>query len=71
MTVDLTKIIESKATLRRALAKLPVAEKLLMLEGLRERLLAIRPQTSRTGPAEPGSVTQPGVNVDSGAPVGQ
>ena len=38
MTFDLPKIIESK----RALAALPVTEKLRMLDALRERELAIR-----------------------------
>lgn len=43
MTVDLRKILESKRTLRRALATLPVSEKLRLLEIMRERELAIRP----------------------------
>ena len=42
MTFDLQKIIESKRALRRKLAALPVAEKLRMLDALRERELAIR-----------------------------
>ena len=42
MTFDLQKIIESKRALRRNLAALPVAEKLRMLDALRERELAIR-----------------------------
>ena len=42
MSFDLQKIIESKRALRRDLAARPVAEKLLMLDALRERELAIR-----------------------------
>jgi hypothetical protein len=41
MTVDLTKILESKRALRRELAARPVAEKLRMLEVMRERDMAI------------------------------
>jgi hypothetical protein len=40
MTSPLQKIIESKRAMRRDLAKRPVAEKLRMLEALRERQLA-------------------------------
>ena len=42
MTFDLQKILESKRALRRNLAARPVAEKLRMLDALRERELAIR-----------------------------
>lgn len=42
MTFDLKRILESKKALRRKLADLPVAEKLAMLDKLRERALAIR-----------------------------
>lgn len=42
MTFDLQKLIESKRAQRRKLAALPVAEKLRMLDALRERELAIR-----------------------------
>jgi hypothetical protein len=42
MSFDLEKIIESKRALRRKLAALPVAEKLRMLDALRERDLTIR-----------------------------
>ena len=45
MSFDLQKIIESKRALRRKLAALPVAEKLRMLDALRERELAIRGRT--------------------------
>lgn len=41
MTPSLQKILESKRALRRELAARPVAEKLQMLEAMRERELAI------------------------------
>ena len=42
MTFNLQKILESKRALRRELAARPVAEKLRILDALRERELAIR-----------------------------
>jgi len=42
MSFDLQKILESKRALRRDLAARPVAEKLRLLDALRERELAIR-----------------------------
>ena len=51
MTFDLQKIIESKRALRRKLAALPVAEKLRMLDALRERELAIRGRTVQSDPS--------------------
>ena len=42
MSFDLQKIVESKRALRHDLAERPVAEKLRMLDALRERELAIR-----------------------------
>jgi hypothetical protein len=42
MSFDPRKILESKRALRRELAARPVAEKLRMLDVLRERTLAIR-----------------------------
>jgi hypothetical protein len=53
MTFDLTRILESKRDFRRGLAAWPIAEKLAMLDALRERELAIRqagqPETESTG----------------------
>ena len=46
MTFDLQAILESKRALRRALAARPIAEKLRMLDALRERELAIRARHS-------------------------
>lgn len=42
MSFDLQKILESKRALRRTLAARPMAEKLRMLDELREREVAIR-----------------------------
>jgi hypothetical protein len=42
MTFDLQKMLESKRALRRSLATRPVAEKLRLLDAMRERELAIR-----------------------------
>lgn len=42
MSFDLQKILENKRALRRNLATRPVAEKLRMLDALRQRELAIR-----------------------------
>ena len=42
MTFDLQQILESKRALRRSLASRPVAEKLALLEVLRDRAIAIR-----------------------------
>jgi hypothetical protein len=42
MTPSLQKILESKRALRRELASQPVAEKLRMLEAMRERTISIQ-----------------------------
>ena len=42
MTFDLTRILEGKREFRRQLAARPIAEKLAMLDALREWELAIR-----------------------------
>ncbi len=42
MSFDLQKILESKRAYRHKLATLPIAEKLRILDALRERELAIR-----------------------------
>ncbi len=44
MTFDLAKILQSKREFRQRLATRPIAEKLAMLDALRERALAIRPK---------------------------
>jgi hypothetical protein len=48
MSFDLQKILESKRALRRDLAARPVAEKLRMLDALRERELATRGSTAHS-----------------------
>jgi hypothetical protein len=50
MNVDLREIEESKRQMRRRLAALPFAEKLRMLEELRERSLALGANPLRQGP---------------------
>ena len=47
MTFDLAKILQSKRAFRQRLAARPIAEKLAMLDELRERALALR----SSGPA--------------------
>ena len=49
MSFDLQKILESKRALRRNLAARPVAEKLRLLDVLRERELAIQGRAVHTG----------------------
>jgi hypothetical protein len=46
MSFNLEKILKSKRAFRRDLAARPIAEKLLMLDALRERELAIRGHAS-------------------------
>ena len=43
MTFDLAKILQSKREFRQRLAARPIAEKLALLDALRERTLALRP----------------------------
>ena len=53
MSFDLTKQLASKQAFRRDLAALPIAEKLRLLDALRERELAIRGQpASEAVPAQ-------------------
>ncbi len=54
MSFDLQRILETKRALRRELASRPVAEKLRMLDALRQRDLAIRGR--RAGPARAPSM---------------
>ena len=42
MTFDVAKILQSKRAFRQRLAARPIAEKLAMLDALRERALALR-----------------------------
>jgi len=51
MSFDLQRVLESKRALRQQLAARPVAEKLRMLDDLRERALALR-GASRLPPAD-------------------
>ncbi len=60
MSFDLHAILESKRALRRKLASQPIAEKLRLLDVLRERELAIR---GRTGPAPNLREEPPGYRI--------
>ncbi len=51
MTFDLRQILQSKRAYRQTLAAKPIAEKLRLLDAMRERALAIRP-------AKPGVVRE-------------
>ena len=51
MKLDLTPIFESKRTSHRRAAARPIADKLRMLDALRERTLAIR-RSSNLGPTK-------------------
>ena len=57
MTFDLQRMPESKRVFRQKLAARPVAEKLRLLDELRERALAIR--RSSAAAREPGMVVEP------------
>ena len=54
MSFDLDRILESKRALRRQLAARPVAEKLRLLDAMRERAVAIRPK--RREPKDEGRI---------------
>jgi len=47
MTFDLQRILEGKRAWRRSLAQRPVAEKLVLLDALRDRALSIRAAATR------------------------
>lgn len=53
MTFDLQRIIESKRAWRHALAQRPVAEKLAMLDALRDRARTIRAAASQLNVSSP------------------
>jgi len=53
MTLDLQAILASKRRYRQRLAARPIAEKLRMLDALRERALLIRPSSSSMAREEP------------------
>ncbi|OHE80301.1 MAG: hypothetical protein A3G75_12175 [Verrucomicrobia bacterium RIFCSPLOWO2_12_FULL_64_8] len=56
MTLDLERMLESKRARRRQLAARPLAEKLAMLDALRERALTLRGASRRGG--ESGSLKE-------------
>ncbi len=57
MSFDLEKILESKRALRRDLAARPMAEKLRMLDALRERAVTLR-AGSAPGPVDAGALRE-------------
>ena len=57
MNFDLQRVLASKRAFRQKLAAKPVAEKLRLLDELRERALAIR--RSSAAVREPGMVAEP------------
>lgn len=59
MTFDFAKIAQSKREFRQRLAARPIAEKLAMLDALRERALALRPPQSSPEPAALHDLTHP------------
>ena len=58
MSFDMQKILESKRALRNQLAALPLAEKLRLLDALRERALCVRPDLA------PGEVDSANLRED-------
>ena len=52
MSFDLAKILQSKRAFRQRLAARPIAEKLAMLDDLRERQIAIRGSFTRNDASE-------------------
>jgi hypothetical protein len=54
MSSNLQTILESKRRYRQHLAARPIAEKLRMLDALRERALLIRPESTSMLREEPG-----------------
>jgi hypothetical protein len=53
MNADLQTILESKRRYRQNLAARPIAEKLRMLDAMRERALLLRPESSSIVREEP------------------
>ncbi len=62
MTFDFEKVWEDKREMRRKLAALPIAEKLRMLDAMRERALVLRGATIISVPKakEPSPEPPPG-----------
>lgn len=67
MTFDMQRILENKERFRRRLAALPIAEKLKLLDVMREREIAIR--AHRSAPRVPRAVREnsPDFDTDSTA----
>jgi hypothetical protein len=65
MTFDLQRILESKRALRRNLAGRPVAEKLALLDALRDRARAVGGSAKRRGTSMQRE-SPPGYPAESG-----
>ena len=63
MTFDIDVIVESKRKYRSELANLPIAEKLRMLDELRDRTLAIRAATPRPSVSQAPTTPSPNGNL--------
>ena len=72
MSFDLAKIFQSKREFRQRLATRPIAEKLAMLDALRERQLAIRgaaPRSDSSSEVFRGSSAPHRIKSESNKPV--
>ncbi|MCP5524333.1 MAG: hypothetical protein H7A46_22595 [Verrucomicrobiales bacterium] len=67
MTFDLAKILESKREFRRRLAARPIAEKLKMLDALRERELTLRASQNKGNGGEVHEAPLPQPNAAAAA----
>ena len=65
MSVDWQKVSESKQAYRRKLCALPIAEKLRLLDAMRERAVIIREATDRESNAVHEESTQYGTTKDT------
>lgn len=59
---DINRVIESKKALRKSLAKLPVGEKLRMLDAMRACILSIKSATIHTEPQKRDRVIEKRLN---------
>ena len=59
MTFDLKRIVEAKRNYRRELAARPIAEKLAMLDALRERAVLLRGATAGSKEPRANAVPRP------------
>jgi len=65
MNFDIEQMVTSKQAFRRRLANLPIAEKLRLLDAMRERAVIIREATDRESNAVHEESTQYGTRKDT------